>query len=118
MAILTYLGSANAATVLGGSFFDHRTMRPRAYIDFESPAHAPALMASSANEMLAAAKTSKGAPSSICLARRPVDPKLKITFCPVCFSYAAPTSLNASARSAAAATFKGDDSGAASLRAQ
>src|SRR6476646_3812714 len=65
-------------------------------------------MASSANEMLAAANRSNGAPSTICFSSRPVEPKLKMTFSPVFFSKAAPTSLNASARSAAAATLIGD----------
>src|SRR5689334_21976499 len=67
--------------------------------------------------MFAAANTSNGAPSWSCLAMRPVEPKLKITFCPLFFSYAAPTSLNASARSDAAATRSGGSTGGAACAA-
>ena len=47
------------------------------------------------SDVLAAAKTSYGAPSAICLASRPVEPKLNSTFLPDDFSNAAPTSPKA-----------------------
>lgn len=57
--------------------------------------------------MLAAAKTSNGAPSAICRASRPVEPNENVTGVPVACSKAAPTSLKANVRSEAAATLSG-----------
>lgn len=60
----------------------------------------------------AEAKTSKGAPFSICLARSAVAPKLCVTLMPLCFVNAAPSSVKASLKLAAAATIISEDSGA------
>src|SRR5262249_37415396 len=117
IATFTKRASFRSASVEGGATGDfllvHKTMRPRAYIAFVAPSQAPACTTSSTNETFAAAKTSKGPPSWICFARRPVDPNDDLTSVPVMVRNASPISPNAPLRSAAAATRSGFDGGAA-----
>src|SRR5689334_16118148 len=99
--------SASSSSFVGGATLPvliHSTIGARAYITLVALSHLPAASTSSTNCSLADANTSIGAPSLTWRASMPLAPKSKFAVMPVAALKSSPTTANALARCAAAAT--------------